>query len=183
MLREGDGQTYYTDSRVQAVPLSFENGGGMYILLPQSGSARELLATMTNEYFDKIQAESNPATGKLLLPRFSIETTLDDLKETLESLGVPLFDEMSAPLTGGLIEEDMRAWLSDAMQKAVIKVDEKGTTAAAVTVLGVAATSGPPAPTEPFEMICNRPFVFILYEYSYDGGRQILFTGIVNEPK
>ena len=115
------------------------------------------------------------------MPRFSIENTLDGLKAALEDLGVPLFDEASAPLTGGLIQEGLRVWLSDAIQKAVITVDEKGTTAAAVTVLPANATSMP-MPTVPFEMICDRPFVFILYNYTYDGGNQILFTGLVNKP-
>jgi len=39
-----------------------------------------------------------------------------------------------------------------------------------------------PAPTEPFEMVCNKPFVFILYGYTHDGSDQILFTGVVNRP-
>jgi serpin B len=73
-----------------------------------------------------------------------------------------LFDDKNAPLTGGLVEENIPVWLSDAIQKAVIEVDEKGTTAAAVTVMEVACGSSMPEPTEPFEMICNKPFVFIL---------------------
>jgi serpin B len=73
--------------------------------------------------------------------------------------------------------------LSSAVQKALIKVDEKGTTAAAVTVMAIEATSGPPPPPpKPFEMICDKPFMFILYDYTYDGGNQVLFTGIVNQP-
>jgi len=184
MKREGDGQIYYEDSRVQAMPLSFEHSGGLYIILPKTGGAAQLLSSMTNDYFNEIQRGSVRATGKLLLPRFSIESTIDDLAEALVALGVPLFDEVSAPLTGGLIEEPLQVFLSDAIQKAVIKVDEKGTTAAAVTVMQVGATSaGPPEPTRPFEMICNKPFVFILYANTYDGGSQILFTGVVNQPK
>ena len=27
-----------------------------------------------------------------------------------------------------------------------------------------------------------KPFVFVLYDYTHDGGSQILFTGIVNKP-
>jgi serpin B len=181
MLREGDAQTYYEDGRVQAMPLQFNTGGGMYIILPKTGNAAELLSSMTSEYFDEIQMNSISATGKLLLPRFSIENDIKGLKEALEILGVPLFDDISAPLTGGLIEENIPAWLSDAIQKAVIHVDEKGTTAAAVTVMTV-DNSAMPQPTKPFEMNCNSPFVFILYEYTYDGGNQILFTGIVNQP-
>jgi len=184
MLRSGDGQTYYEDSKVQAMPLRFEHGGGLYIILPKTGDATQLLSSMTNDYFNKIQGGTIQATGKLLLPRFSIESTIDNLKEALVALGVPLFNEEAAPLTGGLIEEPFSVFLSKAIQKAAIKVDEKGTTAAAVTVIEVGATSaGPPEPSKPFEMICNKPFVFILYDYTYDGGNQILFTGVVNQPK
>ena len=190
MLREGDEQIYYEDDRVQAMPLKFKSGngsnsalgGGMYIILPKTGSAAELLSSMTNDYFDEIRSGSISATGKLLLPRFSIENEIKGLREALKSLGVPLFDPISAPLTGGLVEEDIGVWMSDAVQKAVINVDEKGTTAAAVTVMVMERGDYMPEPTEPFEMICNRPFVFILYENTYDGGNQILFTGIVNQP-
>jgi serine protease inhibitor len=40
-------------------------------------------------------------------------------------------------------------------------------------------------PEKTFEMICDKPFVFVLYDYdyaAYDGGIQVLFTGMVNEP-
>ena len=175
MLREGDGQVYYEDDKVQAMPLRFGNGGGMYIILPKSGDATGFLSSMTTDYFNKIQGESTQSSGKLLLPRFSIESDMKDLKDVLIAMGVPLYDETSAPLTG-LIQEDMPIYLSDTFQKAVIKVDEKGTTAAAITV-SIACGSAMPEPTKPFEMICNKPFVFILE----DSG-QILFTGIVNNP-
>jgi len=81
-----------------------------------------------------------------------------------------------------LIEENIPVWLSSAVHKAVIEVDEKGTTAAAVTVMAVEAGAAMPEPTESFEMNCNKPFVFVLYGNTYDGGNQILFTGIVNQP-
>ena len=181
MLRERDAQMYYEDDRVQAMPLQLRTGGGMCIILPKKGAAVELLSTMTNEYFLEIQADSIPTSGKLLLPRFIIESTLGSLGETLVQLGVPLFDPSAAPLTGGVIEENIPVWLSDAIQKAMIKVDEKGTTAAAVTVMAMEGASMP-EPTKPFEMICDKPFVFILYQYTYDGGYQVLFTGVVNEP-
>jgi serpin B len=180
MLREGDIQVYYEDGKIQAMPLSFTGGGGLYILLPKTGGAAELLSSMTSAYFNEIQTAAVYASGKLLLPRFSIANGIKGLKNSLETLGVPLFNQETAPLTGGLIKEDTPLWLSDAIQKAVIKVDEKGTTAAAVTVMGVGM--GSPQPTDHFEMNCDKPFVFILYEHTYDGGSQILFTGIVNQP-
>ena len=182
MLREGDGLAYYEDDKVQAMPLRFKSGGGLLILLPKSGSAADLLSSMTNEYLNEISENAIQSSGKLLMPRFYIDNSIDGLKEALEALEVPLFDENAAPLTGGLIEENIPVFVSDVMQKAMIEVDEKGTTAAAVTVMSVSAT-GMPMPTEPFEMICDKPFVFILYDWTFDGGNQVLFTGVVNQPQ
>jgi len=180
MLREGDGLFYYEDDRIQAIALPFKSGGEMYILLPGDGNATGLLAALDETYFQTIQKVGDQRTGKLLLPRFKIASDIIPLGDTLSNLGVPLFDANAAPLTG-LLEEDAPVWLSSAVQKAVIEVDEKGTTAAAVTVM--MATGGGPTPTEPFEMICDRPFVFLLCDRTYDGGSQILFTGVVNRPE
>ena len=177
MLHEGPNQTYYEDNKVQAIPLAFKHSAGMYIILPKTGGAEALLSSMTSEYFAEIQSNTFQAEGKLLLPRFSIENDTMDLKESLEALGVPLFEEDSIT---GLIQE-YPLYLTAAVQKALIRVDEKGTTAAAVTVMAASNTSMPP-PNVPFEMICDRPFMFILYDYTYEGGAQILFTGIVNQP-
>jgi len=183
MLREGGSQGYYEDDMVQAMPLYFKHGGVLYIILPRAGDASEFLASMTNDYFKEIARNTQRAEGKLLLPRFSIGCDFDSLAKTLTALGIPLFDEASAPLSGGLIEEGIPVYLSSARQKALINVDEEGTTAAAVTVMSAATSTGsPPQPEIPFEMICNRPFVFILCDNTYDGGNQILFTGVVNRP-
>ena len=180
MIREGDAQTYYEDDKVQAMPLSFANGGGLYIILPKDGDATKCLSDMTSDYFSEIQNDSIQATGKLLLPRFTIQGGVMDLSDSLQKMGVPLFDSDSAPLTGGIIEEDLKVWVNQAVQKAMIKVNEEGTTAAAVTVLAMAG-AGMPLPTEPFEMICDKPFVFVLYDWTYDGSSQVLFTGVVNQ--
>jgi len=175
MLREGDVQAYYEDDKLQSVSLGFKSNGGMSILLPKDGDANALLSNMTSSSYEKIQNESEKATGKLLLPRFEIDSGELKLIGTLAALGVPLVDPSLDPLTG-LIEE-APAYISDAVQKAVIKVDEKGTTAAAVTVMMMKATSMLPQPTKPFEMVCDKPFAFILY----GNGGQILFTGVVNQ--
>lgn len=182
MLREGKELRYYEDDAVQAMPLEFTTGAGLLILLPKDGDATGLLSSMTSEYFQKVIRGAWSAPGKLLLPRFTIESGVMELGGTLAALGIPLFDQGAAPLTE-LIEEDIPISISSALHKATIEVDEKGTTAAAVTIM-VMAGSAPvkPNPRAPFEMICDRPFVFVLYGRTYDGGNQVLFTGIVNQP-
>jgi serpin B len=163
------------------MPLGFATGGGLFIILPKDGDATGLLSAMTAEYFDEIQANTENATGTLLLPRFSIDSGIMSLRDILTALGVPLFDENSAPLTGGLIEEGNPVWLLDAVQRAFINVDEKGTTAAAVTVVAAddSEMPGEIKPEVPFYMKCDKPFVFVLYADA--GGVTVpLFTGVVN---
>ncbi|MDR3167213.1 MAG: hypothetical protein LBT93_04660 [Treponema sp.] len=180
MLREGDSLLYYEDENLQAMPLRFTADSGLYILLPKNGDAAGLLASLTNAYFNEIQSASTIAKGKLLLPRFSIEGDVMSFRNILITLGIPLFNEYS--LTGMI--EETAVQLSDALHKAVIEVNEKGTTAAAVTLLQTEATSAGPweEPEKIFEMNCNKPFVFVLYDRTYSGGAQVLFTGMVNKP-
>ncbi|MDR1158933.1 MAG: hypothetical protein LBK75_11655 [Oscillospiraceae bacterium] len=175
MKREGDNH-YYEDERVQATPLSFKNGGSLWIILPKTETANDLYTSMTADYYAKITDGGIFGTGKLLLPKFEIADKLN-LKDALTALGIPLFDSAAAPLTGGLIESGVPVWIDAAVQKAMIKVDEKGTTAAAVTVLTMMAGARMPQPSEPFEMTCDKPFMFVLESYG-----QVLFTGIVNNP-
>ena len=178
MLKSGNGLPYFEDDRVQATSFYFAGGGGMTIILPKDGDGLGLLSTMTAEYFDHIHQETQFKTGQILLPRFSISSTIDNLPDILTSLGVPLFEV--SPVMDGLIKEAY-AYLDDAVQKAMIEVDEKGTTAAAVTALIAFPFSGPMV-TDPFEMICDSPFVFVLWGQTHDGGSQVLFTGVVNQP-
>ncbi|MDR3122406.1 MAG: hypothetical protein LBU16_01320 [Treponema sp.] len=173
MLREGDELIYYEDERLQAMPLRFQTGGALYILLPRDGDAAGLLASLTNASFSALQDGLTLAKGKLLLPRFSIAGGVVSLGEILTDLGVPLFAEDS--LTGVIEERALQ--LTGALQKAAIEVDEKGTTAAAVTLLPMATSAGPQEPEKTFEMRCDKPFVFVLY----DSGA-VVFAGMVNKP-
>ena len=174
MLREGYGY-YYEDEKLQAMPLTFRTGGTLHILLPKNGSANSLLSSMTLDYFETIQDDASQLKGTLLLPRFSIDSGEMKLIDALAALGIPLVDSSLDPLNG-LINEGP-AYISDALQKAVINVDEKGTTAAVVTAMNMRLSAAMPSQADPFRMVCDKPFAFILCGV----GGQILFTGVVNQ--
>lgn len=178
MLREGMTPRYYEDETLQAMPLAFQSGGALYILLPKDGDANALLSGMDEATFRQIAEGAQAHTGKLLLPKFSLDSEYA-LKDALEVLGVPLFDAESTPLDGLL--NGKQAFITEAMHKATIEVDEKGTTAAAVTVIAMAG-SGMLLPTDaPFEMVCDRPFAFLLTRAVPGAGEQVLFCGVVNQ--
>lgn len=183
MVKEGR-MTYYENDMIQAVALGFQQGDSIYILLPKEMSASELYTSLQMEDLDEIFNGMNYiAEGLLKLPKFEIQSSSMDLLELLEELGVPLMDRQNPHITDLVTNAEEPLYITDAVQKAMISLDEEGTTAAAVTVL--AAMEGAamiPEPEEKFEMICNKPFVFLLVGNTYDGREQILFTGVVNQP-
>lgn len=182
MRRSKQLMRYYEDENVQMVPLDFRTEGGLAILLPKDGDAETLLSSLTQDKFHDMLWEASEMRGDLLLPRFEMENGPMSLNDSLSALGVPLLDAESPAITKLLASPDP-LYISQAMQSAVIKVDEKGTTAAAVTVMAMEATGALVEPDDTFVMNCNRPFAFVLYGNTYDGGAQILFTGVVNQPE
>lgn len=176
MYHEFTEMPYYEDETMQAAALSTATGGRLTVLLPKEGqSAEELLAGMDADKFAKLM-ESGEATVQLFLPKFKVESGIFSVKEVLERMGIPLTDGENPHLDK--VAEGELLYISQAVQKAMIEVDEEGMTAAAVTVMAMQRMSMP-IEQEPVEMKCDRPFAFILS--AYDGeGQQVLFTGVVN---
>jgi len=67
-------------------------------------------------------------------------------------------------------------FIGEALHRANITVDEKGTEAAAATVLDMPVSTPPP----PKEMTMDRPFIFAIVEH---GTGTILFLGRVTNPQ
>lgn len=184
MIRTGAGQNYYEDEEVQATALNFVEGGRLYIILPKEKSASQLFEELNTTFFEKMEEEMDSmASGTLRLPKFSISGDSMDLMQLLEELEIGLTNPDRAVITGLVSDAGNPLYVSSAVQKAMIEIDEEGATAAAVTVLAVSETSLLiEEPKEEFEMYCNRPFVFVLTEQGSNGESQILFTGVVNAP-
>lgn len=177
MNQEFPEMPYYEDDAMQAASLGTSTGGRLTVLLPkEGGSAEELLAGIDADKFDKLM-ESGEATVQLSLPKFKVESEVFSVKEVMERLGVPLTDGENPHLDG--IAEGELLYITQAVQKAMIEVDEEGMTAAAVTVMALERLSLE-IPQEPVEMKCDRPFAFILSACGSEG-YQVLFTGVVNQ--
>ena len=68
--------------------------------------------------------------------------------------------------------------LSEAMHKAFVAVDEKGTEAAAATALGMRAGAAPPT-NEPIPFVVDHPFLFFVRDTKSGA---VLFMGRVLDP-
>ena len=111
---------------------------------------------------------------KVTLPRFKLESTIDLIKP-LKQLGLTdMFDGRKADFSG-MTGGTKSLYVSKAVQKAFVEVNEEGTEAAAATSIIFTSRSsrGPP------EFRCDRPFMFLIRD-NLTG--MILFSGQVTDP-
>jgi serpin B len=100
-----------------------------------------------------------------------------NLVPTLKALGMTdAFTCNFADLSG--MDGDLSdLYLTGVFHKAFVKVDEKGTEAAAATGITVGGTSAPP---EPIIFDADHPFIFYI---TYEPTGSILFLGKVEDPR
>jgi serine protease inhibitor len=113
--------------------------------------------------------------GNLTLPRFCMDYE-KTLNEVLKAMGMGIAFEMAKADFSAMLEHDVGPlWISEVKHKSFIKVDEKGTEAAAVTSMAMLAG----APLDFFQMEVNRPFFFLIHDRETN---EILFAGTVVDP-
>lgn len=172
MSRDG-GFRRYRDQQLQAVELAYGNSAyTMLVLMPSTQTVGEMIATLDTARLRTVVSELRPAlfSEVLRLPRFSLSGSLA-LASDLSAMGMPraFTDVAQFPrLVAGVSSK------LDFVQHAVkVEVDEKGTRAAAVTVIGVVPVS------LPLGFTFDRPFVFFIRERL---SGTILFAGVVRDP-
>lgn len=159
MMQQDVDLDYTENDLYQAVRLPYGNEGfRMTIFLPREGKTiDDVLATMNgNNWW---QTERWVCDVDLKLPRFKTDYTLP-LEDIMSALGMPTaFDPGAAefPYFG-----NSDVYIGTMLQKAAIEVNEKGTEASAVTVIGMEYTGLPEYAT----FHANRPFFYIISEQS-----------------
>lgn len=177
MMQQSGEFQYQEGKGCQAVRLPYAGWRlGMYVLLPEAGSSVEkLLASLdAQSWQNQLRRQFLKRKGSLVLPRFKLEYGAE-LKRPLTALG------MRIPLSLGADFSGMSAsplYLSEVRHKSFVEVNEEGTEAAAVTVAAMAPSSMQ-RPTPPFEMVVDRPFLFVIEDNLTNA---ILFVGVVFDP-
>ena len=163
---EGDGYQAvvmpYTGSEVE-----------MVLVLPAEGNFEQIEADMTEDFFEDARSSADTRSVTLTMPKFDFESRLA-LHEILPEMSMPAaFDADTADFSG--IADPSDLYIGVALHQANITVDEKGTEAAAVTIIGVEATGAP----ESAEITLDRPFLFAIVERETGA---VLFMGRVVNP-
>jgi serpin B len=108
------------------------------------------------------------------IPRFEFTTESISLKKAFMNLGMVVPFSLSADFSG---ISNTSLYIDDIYHKAFIKVDEKGTEAAAATaVIMLPVSTNPPPPPQ---FVADRPFIFFIRD-TLTGA--ILFMGRVLDP-
>ncbi|MFA5850607.1 MAG: serpin family protein [Bacteroidales bacterium] len=167
---------YYTDETLSAVNLPYGNGAfGMILMLPQANvSLTKMLAQLKSPmYWQNMLKNRVKKEVSMQIPKFKIEYK-DNLNEILKQMGMAVaFNSDLADFSR--IFPQLKSYISTVDQFTYIDISEKGTEAAAVTVIGIKNTSYTP----PVDFIANRPFLFVICEESTGC---VLFMGMVGNP-
>jgi len=113
---------------------------------------------------------------RIAIPKFSYEYDLQDFMKILQNMGVrDVFNPGAANLSA-MFKKDNDFYVSEAIHKTYIELDEKGTKAAASTAFVISKN----AAVEDYVSIrFDKPFVYIIRDKKT---KEILFFGKVLEP-
>ena len=198
---QDDGSTFETPKMVErgtgdevGYP---QTGGHLLIDLPYKGDGLSMLIIaprridgmerlerlLTQENLDRWSKNLESRTVKVALPRFEVESMFQ-LKDALMDLGLQdVFSLAESDLSGIALSPSERLFVGEVIHKAVVKVSEEGTQAAAVTAMPVPTSAAPDRrKLVPFipEFRADRPFVFLIRDQRSGA---VLFVGRVMDPR
>lgn len=143
----------------------------LMILLPAAGHYDRFENALSEDLVSEISQRLRPIRLMLSIPSFEFESEFR-LGETLAGMGMAdAFNPESADFSG--MADSGNLYLSSVVHKAFVKVDERGTEAAAATGGTIGVTSMPPS----FKV--DRPFIFLIRDNATEA---ILFVGRVRDP-
>ena len=167
---------YNYNDYCQIASLSYGNGAfAMDLIVPHEGVDLDEALSSLSAGFYPVSLRSDWFV-KVKLPVFDTECERINLNRALNNMGmVDAFDPVNADFSP--MTED-HVWVSQIFQKSKIKVNEKGSEAAAVTVAMMATSLGPGFTPPPVpEVYATRPFFYAIRETSTN---TILFMGYYN---
>ncbi|NOY78668.1 MAG: serpin family protein [Calditrichaeota bacterium] len=179
MMNQSGEYDYFETDQFQAIDLPYGDGAySMTIFLPTHNVPLDsLIGQLNPQTWHTWMGRFEKKKGGILLPKFTLRYKIN-LNSVLEALGMGIaFSPSQADFTrmskkGGL-------YIGFVKHKTFAKVDEEGTEAAAVTVVGMYATSVGGG-SNGFTMIVNRPFLCVIREHATN---TIVFIGKISHPQ
>lgn len=154
---------YYRDADRQAVLIPYGNGTAMYIVRGNADNFESLI--------DSIRAEENYRLVSLAIPKFKLEYRAY-INDVMDNMGIKKVFGSNAELEPMLGADAPEGGMSAPLHKAVIDVDEDGTTAAAVTYISKGG-SAMPGDERIYSFTADKPFSYFIVGRN----NEVLFAG------
>ena len=178
-MNQAGRYNYYEDSKIRAIEIPYKDTkASMVILLPNTlDGISELGKSLDYKYYQGIIESLQFTHVSLSLPKFKMDFKLE-LGNTLSQMGMPLaFSQTGADFSG--MTGSRNLFISEVIHQAFVNVDEKGTEAAAATVVTMELMMAPKH-VEPKIFNANHPFVFLIKDNTTGS---ILFMGTIMKPE
>lgn len=155
---------YFRTETAAGVVLPYDDGRLAFMAVLPDGGLDGWLEELDGETFSHLLDSAEDTLVYLRMPKFEAEwggSLSDALKDLgLESAFAPGQADFSAL---GSVEGGAPLFVSSVDHRAKIEVNEKGTEAAAATVVAVPA-GAPAAPVDPVELCLDRPFCYAVVD-------------------
>lgn len=179
MYLEGHDISYGENDFFRSVSLAYKDDSRMNVYLPLSDTENVLDIAERLSPDELANAMDMSYTGSYVsveMPKFECEYS-EAMTDTLKRLGISAaFDPEKADF-GGMLSDNSeeQLYISDVIHAAKIKCHEKGTEAAAATIVTADATAAMPMET-PIYFTADRPFIYEIVSPSGD----LLFMGVIS---
>ena len=177
-MQKTESLPYYSNNLFRAVKLAYGAGNyNMFVFLPQEDNYVEDIVNELNvdNWKNWMESFTDTVNIDLKLPRLKYKYEIK-LNDVLTDMGMGVaFTPGIADFTG--INKNGNLNIDYVKHKTFIEVNEKGTEAAAVTIVAIELTS---VGSHNMQFNVNRPFLYAITEKDTDA---ILFMGTVKNPE
>jgi serine protease inhibitor len=178
-LEEPATMRYFNENGLNYLEIPYSTGHyNMGVIISDNQDLNEKLENFSFEKLEHWREHATEMNFILQMPKFKMQYKLEEMNEDLKAMGLQLpFEPSPGNFTRLFSNPTEPMYISRVIHDALIEVDEKGTEAAAATVVEIGLTSAGPSQPQIFRL--DRPFVFFIQD-NHSGA--ILFIGQLGDP-
>lgn len=177
MMHQSEHQRHAVSESYVAVERPYRGSNlAMLLVMPTTGTLEQFETDLDAPAWEAIVESLGNGEVRLTMPKFEFESAAD-LAGPLKAMGMAVAFSDQADFSRMVSEESLM--IGGVYHGAFLRVDEKGTEAAAATAVTMNVTSAP-IMDEPVEITLDRPFVFAIRDLETGA---IVFMGRVVDPR
>lgn len=175
-MEKSDHFPYHEEEGLQAIEIPYVGDQVAFlVILPAEGRFEVFETDFTAERLRSITSGLHHQMVDLRLPRFETRSRFS-LNDALSRMGMPAaFNYPGADFSG--MNGNRELFIGGVIHESFVKVDEKGTEAAAATAVIMKAGGMPP---RPISLAIDRPFLFLVRDRTTGA---VLFLGRLLDPR